>query len=92
MIQIWTSSYLFQVTQLQGVYGIHANFWTLCSNSYIGNVKLEVSNNVDAKYVIERTQKIFMDVGVQELFVQLDYEQKRDTYQNMILFPVNYSQ
>ena len=81
----------FQVTQIQGVYGIHGNFWTLCSNSFVGNVKLDVSNDVNAKYVIERTQIIFKDIGVQELFVQLDYEKTKDTYQNMIQFPKTYS-
>ena len=54
-------------------------------------MKLDVSNDVNAKYVIERTQIIFKDIGVQELFVQLDYEKTKDTYQNMIQFPTTYS-
>jgi len=79
-----------KVTQIQGVHGVHAtHFWTLCSNSYVGGLKLEVSNDADPKYVISHTQMIFREIGVKELFVQLDYERQQNTYQNMIQFPNN---
>ena len=79
-----------QVQQIQGVHGVHAtHFWTLCSNSYVGGLKLEVSHDADPKYVISHTQMIFRDIGVKELFVQLDYEKQHNTYQNLIQFPEN---
>ena len=69
-----------QVQQIQGVHGVHAtHFWTLCSNSYVGGLKLEVSHDADPKYVISHTQMIFRDIGVRELFVQLDYERQHNT-------------
>ena len=69
-----------QVQQIQGVHGVHAtHFWTLCSNSYVGGLKLEVSHDADPKYVISHTQMIFRDIGVRELFVQLDYEWQQNT-------------
>ena len=79
-----------QVMQIHGVHGVHAtHFWTLCSNSYVGGLKLEVSHDADPKYVISHTQMIFRDIGVRELFVQLDYERQQNTYQNLIQFPNN---
>merc|ERR1711997_296618 len=79
-----------KITQIQGVHGVHAtHFWTLCSNSYVGGLKLEVSHDADPKYVISHTQMIFRDIGVKELFVQLDYERQQNTYQNLIQFPNN---
>jgi len=79
-----------KVQQIQGVHGVHAtHFWTLCSNSYVGGLKLEVSHDADPKYVISHTQMIFRDIGVRELFVQLDYERQQNTYQNLSQFPEN---
>lgn len=63
-----------RVTALAGVYSVQEpHFWTLCSDIYVGGLKLEVSKNVDPKYVITHTQLIFADAGVKQLFVQLDY-------------------
>ncbi|KAL3288431.1 hypothetical protein HHI36_002877 [Cryptolaemus montrouzieri] len=63
-----------KVVSLPGVYSIQEpHFWTLCSEVYVGGVKLEVSKNVDPKYVTSHTQMIFASVGVRHLYVQLDY-------------------
>lgn len=63
-----------KVVSLAGVYSIQEpHFWTLCSDVYVGGVKLEVSKNVDSKYVVSHTQMIFASVGVKHLYVQLDY-------------------
>ena len=73
------------MTQLQGVQGVQEpHFWTLCSNFYVGGLKLEVSRDADPKYVISHTQMIFRAVGVSQLFVQLDYEHNQGTYQNLM--------
>jgi len=63
-----------KVMQLEGVQGVHeTHFWTLCSNYYCGGLKLEVSANADAKYIVSHTQNIFRSINVTQLFVHLDY-------------------
>lgn len=63
-----------KVVSLPGVYSVQEpHFWTLCSDVYVGAIKLEVSKNVDPKYVVSHTQMIFAAAGVRQLFVQLDY-------------------
>lgn len=63
-----------KVMGLAGVYSVQEpHFWTLCSNFYVGAIKLEVSRNVDSKYVITHTRMIFEAVGVRQIYVQLDY-------------------
>lgn len=49
--------------QLDGVYSVQEpRFWTLCSNVYIGTIKLEVSPKADAKYLLSHTHNIFTQV------------------------------
>lgn len=63
-----------KVTQLAGVYSVQEpHFWTLCSEVYVGCIKLEVARTVDPKYVVAHTQMIFQAAGVRQLTVQLDY-------------------
>ncbi|RZB39981.1 zinc transporter 7 [Asbolus verrucosus] len=63
-----------KVVSLAGVYSVQEpHFWTLCSDVYVGALKLEVSKNVDPKYVVSHTQMIFASVGVRQIYVQLDY-------------------
>lgn len=63
-----------KVTQIPGVYSVQEpHFWTLCSDVYVGCLKLEVAREVDPKSVVITTQKIFQAAGVRQLTVQLDY-------------------
>ncbi|KAK4885226.1 hypothetical protein RN001_001497 [Aquatica leii] len=63
-----------KVISLAGVYSVQEpHFWTLCSDVYVGALKLEVSKTVDPKYVVSHTQMIFAAAGVRQLYVQLDY-------------------
>lgn len=63
-----------KVTGLAGVYSVHEpHFWTLSSDYFVGAIKLEVSKNVDPKYVINMTRAIFESVGVRQIYIQLDY-------------------
>lgn len=63
-----------KVTGLAGVYSVQEpHFWTLCSDVYIGSLKLEVSKNVDPKYVVTHTRMIFEAIGIKQITVQLDY-------------------
>ena len=72
------------MTQIHGVRRIcGTRFWTLCRDSYVGNVKLEVTHNVDPDYVISHTQGIFRDIGIRDILVQLDYYETQEyTCQN----------
>jgi len=63
-----------KVIQIPGVYSVQEpHFWTLCSDVYVGCLKLEVAREVDPKSVVMTTQKIFQAAGVRQLTVQLDY-------------------
>lgn len=63
-----------KVVSLAGVYSVQEpHFWTLCSDVNVGALKLEVSKNVDPKYVVSHTQMIFAAAGVRQIYVQLDY-------------------
>lgn len=63
-----------KVLGLAGVYSVQEpHFWTLCSDVYVGALKLEVSKSVDPKYVVSHTQMIFAAAGVRQMYVQLDY-------------------
>lgn len=67
-----------QVTGLAGVYSVQdPHFWTLCSDVYVGTIKLEVSKNVDPTYVVTHTRQIFEAIGVKQIVVQLDYVWKK---------------
>lgn len=64
----------YKVTSLPGVFSVQEpHFWTLCSGTYIGNIKLEVSAAADPRYLLQQTRAIFSAVGVTQLYVQLDY-------------------
>ncbi len=55
----------FQVTELDGVYSIHEpHFWTLCSDVFVGTIKIEVAPNADAKYIVSQTHNIFTQVSI----------------------------
>lgn len=63
-----------KVTGLAGVYSVQEpHFWTLCSDVYVGAIKLEVSENADAKYVTKQTRMIFESIGIKQMTIQLDY-------------------
>jgi len=73
-----------KVMQLEGVQGVQeTHFWTLCSNYYCGGLKIEVMANADPKYVVSHTQMIYRSIGVNQLYVQLDYEYGQNTYRNL---------
>lgn len=63
-----------KVTGLAGVYSVQEpHFWTLCSDVHVGAIKLEVSENADAKYVTKQARMIFESIGVKYITIQLDY-------------------
>lgn len=63
-----------RVRMLDGVYSVQEpHFWTLCSEVYIGTIKLEVASKADAKYILSQTHNIFTQIGVRQLYVQIDF-------------------
>lgn len=63
-----------RISGLAGVYSVQdPHFWTLCSDVYVGAIKLEVAENTDAKYVTTQTRMIFESIGVKQMTIQLDY-------------------
>ncbi|XP_067156934.1 zinc transporter 7 isoform X2 [Apteryx mantelli] len=62
-----------RVQQLQGVYSLHdPHFWTLCTDVYIGTLKLLVAPDADARWILSQTHNIFTQAGVRQLYVQID--------------------
>lgn len=48
---------------IDGVYSVQEpHFWTLCSDVYIGMLKVEVSPKCDPKYVTSAAHSIFAQV------------------------------
>ncbi|XP_078500715.1 zinc transporter 7 [Lissotriton helveticus] len=63
-----------RVQQLQGVYSLHdPHFWTLCTDVYIGTLKLLVAPDADARWILSQTHNIFTQAGVRQLYVQIDF-------------------
>ncbi|XP_071073318.1 zinc transporter 7 isoform X2 [Dasypus novemcinctus] len=49
-----------RVQQLQGVYNLQEqHFWTLCSEVYVGTLKLVVAPDADARWILSQTHNIF---------------------------------
>uniref|UniRef100_A0A673NPB4 Zinc transporter n=1 Tax=Sinocyclocheilus rhinocerous TaxID=307959 RepID=A0A673NPB4_9TELE len=62
-----------RVQQLQGVYNLQEpHFWTLCTDVYIGTLKLLVAPDADSRWILSQTHNIFTQVGVRQLYVQIE--------------------
>uniref|UniRef100_A0A8C9F707 Zinc transporter n=1 Tax=Pavo cristatus TaxID=9049 RepID=A0A8C9F707_PAVCR len=54
-----------RVQQLQGVYSLHdPHFWTLCTDVYIGTLKLLVAPDADGRWILSQTHNIFTQVCI----------------------------
>uniref|UniRef100_A0A4W3II29 Zinc transporter n=1 Tax=Callorhinchus milii TaxID=7868 RepID=A0A4W3II29_CALMI len=63
-----------RVQHLQGVYSVNdTHFWTLCSDVYIGTIKLLVAPDADARWILSQTHNVFTQAGVRQLYVQIDF-------------------
>lgn len=62
-----------RISQLDGVYSVQdPHFWTLCSKNYIGNLRLLIAPQADASAILSQTHGIFNQLGVKQLYVQLE--------------------
>ncbi|RWS23695.1 zinc transporter 7-like protein [Leptotrombidium deliense] len=63
-----------RVMQINGVLSVQEpHFWTLCTDTYIGTLKVEVSNKADPAYITSHVHSIYNQIGVRQLYVQIDY-------------------
>ncbi|XP_076976211.1 zinc transporter 7 [Tamandua tetradactyla] len=63
-----------RVQHLQGVYNLQEqHFWTLCSDVYVGTLKLVVAPDADSRWILSQTHNIFTQAGVRQLYVQIDF-------------------
>lgn len=61
--RVLTRAVLVQVQQLQGVYNLQEpHFWTLCTDVYIGTLKLLVAPDADTRWILSQTHHIFTQV------------------------------
>ncbi|XP_018417476.1 PREDICTED: zinc transporter 7 isoform X3 [Nanorana parkeri] len=62
-----------RVQQLQGVYHLQdPHFWTLCTDVYVGTLKLVVGPEADTRWILSQTHNIFTQAGVRQLYVQIE--------------------
>lgn len=62
-----------RVQQLPGVYNLQEpHFWTLCTDIYIGTLKLLVAPDADTRWILSQTHHIFTQAGIRQLYVQID--------------------
>ncbi|CAG5862673.1 unnamed protein product [Menidia menidia] len=62
-----------RVQQLKGVYNLQEpHFWTLCTDVYIGTLKLLVAPDADPRWILSQTHNIFTQAGVRQLYVQIE--------------------
>uniref|UniRef100_A0A8C7SGU8 Zinc transporter n=1 Tax=Oncorhynchus mykiss TaxID=8022 RepID=A0A8C7SGU8_ONCMY len=60
-----------RVQQLQGVYNLQEpHFWTLCTDVYIGTVKLLIAPDADSKWILSQTHNIFTQVGEEPILLK----------------------
>lgn len=64
---------LHRIRSIQGVISVYdPHFWTLKSDIYIGNLKIEVDKTADSKYILEMCNNILQQIGIDKSNIQLD--------------------
>jgi len=62
-----------KVSQIEGVFSVQdPHFWTLCSKNYCGSLRLLISPQGDASTILNQTHGIFNQLGVKQLYVQIE--------------------
>lgn len=63
-----------RITQIPGVLSVQSpHFWTLSSTNFTGGIKIEVSFNCDPRLVANTSRKLFKDIGINDLYIQIDF-------------------
>lgn len=63
-----------RIQQIPGVLSVQSpHFWTLSSEKFTGGIKIEVSFNCDPRMVANTTRQLFTQIGIDDLYVQIDF-------------------
>lgn len=63
-----------RVNQMEDVFSIQdPHFWALSSNVWIGTLRLLVAPTADTHKILSQTHHIFMELGVKQLYVQIEH-------------------
>lgn len=63
-----------KITSIEGVYTLHDfHTWTLCTNSYIACIRIEIARNADFLYVQNMVRNIFSQLGVKSVYIDINY-------------------
>lgn len=61
-----------QVYEMEGVLQVHdPHFWTLCSGSYMGSLRLEVLPNTDTARIVAGVRSILKQVGITQVTIEI---------------------
>lgn len=62
-----------KVYDLEGVLKIRdQHFWTLCSGSYMGSLRLDVVSGTDTGRLLDTTRRIFVEAGLTDVLVEIN--------------------
>lgn len=65
---------LFKLQNLEGVLSVQeTHFWTLYSDTYVGCLKLIVTQSASRKLIQEQTKRMLQQIGVYKVHIQLDH-------------------
>lgn len=63
-----------KISQIEGVISVQSpHFWTLCSEKYVGAIRIEAKLNYDPRYLLSTIKSLFLQIGVQDIYIQIDY-------------------
>lgn len=63
-----------RVNQMDDVFSIQdPHFWALSSNVWVGTLRLLVAPTADTHRILSQTHHIFMELGVKQLYVQIEH-------------------
>ena len=63
-----------KITSIEGVYSLHDfHIWTLCTDSYVASLRVEVARNTDYSYIQNMIRSIFSQLGVKNVYIEVNY-------------------
>lgn len=63
-----------KITTIDGVYSLHDfHIWTLCTDSYVASLRVEVARNTDYGYIQNMIRSIFSQLGVKNVYIEVNY-------------------
>ena len=65
------ASYL-QITELEGVVEVRdAHFWTLCTGTYLGSMRLDIQQGSDPTHLVAVTRSILKQTGLTDVIIEV---------------------